>query len=215
MKTLIVLICLVSFNVFGKECLNAAGNISLAHKLQMRLTHLAEKNHPDPCSLDEKEWEETRNGRLKMIKHIQGELKFKKKTSAAFFTDLDVNSNAIDITEEEICALVKKSKNEWVDRSCSTNSLKLKLGTLNLLNMSFKEACNSVWDDIKESKKKCYEDAVTEAKRDPPGEEISPAEEDSPKEVITEKTPSNFYGPRTYIRNRNSVIPTSSGASSQ
>lgn len=218
MLKLILLFSMFSIPTLAKDCATEAGNLSLASKLKGRLSHFAELNHPDPCKLDEPDWEESRNHRIKLVRLINDQLRSKKKTSASFFLDIDDTSGKEDLTENEICDITKKKQGQLFggDR-CETDGLKQKLGSLNLMQMNFQQACESVWVDIKKSKTKCFEDAQKVSQRDPPGEEIAPAEENTPsKEQEYTKTPSHFYGARTIIKPRKSRSPKpTSGASGQ
>lgn len=189
----------------------------MGYKLNAILSHYAEENHPNPCSLEQPDYEDARESRVKITRLIRDQLKNTKKTSSIFFADFGGDTTKEEVSEDEFCALVDKKLNEHMSSSCISSSLRQNLMNTSFLDMGFADACRALWDDVKSSRQKCIEDAQRVSRRDPPGEEIAPAEETKPAvNTPSLATPAGFVGPKVIIPSRKSSgRGSSTGASSQ
>lgn len=216
-KFLLVTTLCLPISLFARDCATEASNFALGFQLHSLLIHQMEQNNPNPCSVAQPEYEDSRESKVKMTRIIRDQLKNKKKTSSIFFLDMGGETDKEEVTETELCALVDKNINKETSSSCTLNRMKQNILSTSLMDMNYADGCRALLDDVKSSRQKCLEDAEKVSRRDPPGEEIAPAEETpSTKTNPTFTTPAGFVGRRVIIPSmKPSSRRTSSGATSQ
>jgi hypothetical protein len=173
----IILLSLFSVNSYARSCADEAGNLSLGIKLLGRLTNLLEEKAADPCSTEADSWEEERDAKIKITKIIKNDLRTKKKTSSSYFWSLDGPSMKDEISESELCQLVDKKANEYGSSSCIDSRVSGRMQRTDLAGMSFPEACKKFLPQLKKAREDCQKSANRVVEREPPGEEIAPAED--------------------------------------
>lgn len=193
-----ILFFLLSFKVHASDCISQAGNLALGLKLKGALSYEiygedgSKDSSTDVCKTSKfkEEWAEAKNAKVKMIKIIKNDFKTKGKTSAEFLYDLDDIPDRKEITDAEICPLVDKQIKK--EGNCPQEESSLKsISRMNFLSMDFEEACRKMVPKVKANFKNrgsCSEDEAKKdsvVKRDPPGEEIAPAN-DEVREVKTQ-----------------------------
>lgn len=197
MKFFFLVFCL-SLKVEASDCISQAGNLTLGHKLKLIIgsEYYGDDGSKDvsvdfcKTSKDKADWEDSKNSKVKIIKIIKNDFKTKGKTSSEFLYDLDETPGKKEVTDSEICPLVDKQIKK--DSNCpSEASLFKSLSGMNFLSMDFEQACRAILPKVKENYKNrgtCFEDEAKKdsvVKRDPPGEEIAPAN-DEVREVKTQ-----------------------------
>lgn len=180
----------LSLKVEASDCISQAANLSLGLKLQGAIGHElygedgAKDSSGDVCksSMFKDEWSDSKNAKVKMLKIIKNDFKTKGKTSSEFLYDLDDSPGKKEMTDAEICPLVDKQIKK--DSNCPSEESSLKsVSRINFISMDFEEACRSILPKVKENFKNRADCSEEEAKKDdvvkrePPGEEIAPADE--------------------------------------
>lgn len=189
-----LLVFVLSFKVHALDCVSQAANLSLGLKLQGAITYElfgdegTKELSGDVCKTSKykDEWADSKKYKLKMIKIIKNDFQTKGKTSAEFLSDLNEIPDKKEITDADICPLVEKQIQK--DGGCAeARSLQKSMSNTNFLNMDFEQACRLMVPKFKESFKNrgsCSDEEPTKdsvVKRDPPGEEIAPADDGAPE----------------------------------
>lgn len=183
----------LSLHVEASDCISQAANLSIGLKLRAALQHeLYGEDGTRGASVDvcktnkfKDDWEDSRKYKNKMLKIIKNDLKTKGKTSAEFLHDFDVPDKK-EITDADICPMVAKQIKQ--ESNCSADESSLQgISRLNLMDMDFEKACRLMLPKTKEhyeNRNNCsYLDEKKDevVKRDPPGEEIAPADDGAPE----------------------------------
>lgn len=180
---------------FAADCTSKLANLALASKMRAILT---DKMYGDggefrgkSASVDEickssfqsGGLEEARDQKKKMVKIIQSDLRNKKKTNGAFLSDLDEDAPE-SLTEADICKLADKS----INRIASHEEVDIKIAqgyaNMDILGRPLLDSCKQMIGPIIEKYERRISDAKKETFREPPGEEIAPAEEPVVKKSV-------------------------------
>lgn len=126
------------------------------------------------------EWSMISQSNTKLLKVIKNDLRNKKKTSAEYLYFLDLEG---EISEDEICKAVEKKIKDESGLCNPDASTYHQLLSKNVLSMSLDEACRYMVPAVKKARSDCLKELGREGEihREPPGEEISPAEDPAPQ----------------------------------
>lgn len=198
-----LLVILLSSHVHAKtaeQCMTEAMRLTIAAKIKGATVHAAlgmesgntktwdNVTPADLCANSDKlqssksDIEEVKNTKLKMIKFAMRELKDKGKIDGASF-----DSEAQYLKENEICPEIDRELESQgiLDDDCPNTDAAMtsKMRSHPFESSSFEKNCMAVAVPYLTARKECSAESKksAEVKRDPPGEEIAPAEDEPVK----------------------------------
>lgn len=193
----IILLFLIMTSSAYADCVGELGNLAIGVKLNGIITEKlygegSEFKGKNPSAdevckvvLDEGSIKDSVAAKNKIIKVIRNDLKTKKKTDASFLSDFSNDDASEFMTEPQICNAFENEAGKQADNLEVSYGEIRSLSKVDYLNGSLENGCKKVVDFVKKKRESQKSEAEKVSHRDPPGEEIAPAEDEKP---VTQKS---------------------------